>query len=628
MKRFLTFAAGIAMLLMIAISSQPAFAQLYDEFGEIEIVTGAPYQELDNPNPIPPTFFGLPPNFSTDMDDGYYKLQFPADFEFEFNGEVYDYVWICVNGFVSFSAPPLVPARDPKGLFINASSYPNNVIAPFWGDHYYRDEDSRFDGYMPSEISYKFENDVLTIQWKDLNINDKTVKSSVGNFQVKLYKSQDPLSKQGDIEFCYGQVGGNPNSQGTLVVTRNASVGIKGNSESKYEPGDSDYYNGLEYGNPLETAYTSDKLTNEWTPSGATDRRIRFNAYKRFNIEEWWGDGDVDFSKAEGRKHFGMPQSRFVTVNDARIIMRSIATDQPLDPVIRREAYHADVNHNGRYYLNNQGQKVDIPWKDYYYADNLPEEVASLQQIKFQTNEYDAALILNFLSARVPSLPWLLDTIPNGQKLNAEKEIASGFYFGEIAEMNNGQYQIPVYLNGYLNGALGIKFEVNGTIENVSKNSNYETLMAEHSNGRVVVVGSDEFDAEEPVCIINAELNGNEFSASEIRFNDEEVEDMNFSLGVEENNLAGDVITNYPNPFANFTVFTVDVPAEGKYTIEVFDMLGNPVATIADATMQPGVRTFEWNGTDNNGAAVESGMYIYRLTSENSVVSGKLVINR
>ncbi|MFP4526904.1 MAG: T9SS type A sorting domain-containing protein [Candidatus Kapaibacterium sp.] len=627
MKRFLSYAAGIAILFCIAFSVQPAKAQLYDEFMGIEVVTGAPYQELTNDVPVPSTFFGLPPNYAEHPDDGYYRLQFPADFEVEFNGEVYDYVWICVNGFITFGDPPLVPARDPNGMFINASSYPKNVIAPFWGDHFYRNDDDQFEGYMPSTISYKFENDVLTIQWKNLNINDKTVKSSVGNFQVKIYKSQDPLSAQADIEFCYGAVGGNPYTTGTLVVTRGASIGIKGDSESNYEPGASDYYNGLEFGQDDQTIFTSEALSNQWPPSGATDRRIRFNALKRFNIEEWWGDGDVDFSKAEGRKHYGMPQSRFVTVNDARIIMKSIATDIPLDPVRRREAYHADVNHNGRYYLNTEGEKVSIPWRDMYFADNLPDQVSSLNQIKFQANEYDAALILSYLSARVPQLPWVYDYIPQGGKINAEGKVANGFYFGEIAEVNDGMYQIPVYLNGYLDGALGLKFEVNGRIENVVKNSTYETLMADHFNGRVVVAGNDDFSADEPICIITATLADNVFEARNIRFNDEETEDISFSLGVEEQNAGVSVISNYPNPFAGFTTFTVNVPVQGNYSIEVFDMLGNPVATIADTEMS-GTETFEWNGTDNNGKALESGMYIYRISGVNTSVSGKLVISR
>ena len=65
----------------------------------------------------------------------------------------------------------------------------------------------------------------------------------MGNFQARFYLSDQESNWQGDIEFAYGQVGGNPNTSNNVVVTKGATVGIKGNSGF---PGFiADFWNGL-----------------------------------------------------------------------------------------------------------------------------------------------------------------------------------------------------------------------------------------------------------------------------------------------------------------------------------------------------------------------------------------------
>jgi len=60
-------------------------------------------------------------------------------------------------------------------------------------------------------------------------------------------------------------------------------------------------------------------------------------------------------SKAEGGRHRALPQNRFVTLNDVRTIMRSIVTQVPLDSLYKHSAFHADVDHNGRFYYLTGG---------------------------------------------------------------------------------------------------------------------------------------------------------------------------------------------------------------------------------------------------------------------------------
>lgn len=620
MKKYLLLAAGIAMMLS-AIFVQPTQAQVYGGFDSVGIVRAVPYTELDDAtdNPIPATAFGLPPTWIVDLDDGYaFPNGVDIGFPFEFNGEIYTKVWICINGFITFTPPPFIPSKVSTGLFVGSTSYPKNVVAPYWGDHYYRLQSDRFQGYMPSRISYYSDpvNKVFTVQWKNLNINDGTVQSSVGNFQVKLYQSVDPLAFQGDIEFAYGQVGGNPNTNKTEVITKDASIGIKGESD--------DYMNGLMYGMDPYTVRTSTLRTIAWPPSeGATDKRIHFFALSRFNIDEWWGDGDVDFSKALGRKHYGMGQNRFVTVNDARLIMKSVATGQKLDSVRKRAAYHGDVNHNGRYWYDNEGVRQDIPWRDMYFGANLPPGVDNYKRIYFQVTEYDAAMILHYTSGRLPDLPWLLDTIPMYGRINAE-DIATGLKLGNAQQIGENTYKVPVYLNGYYSGPVSARFNVDGEV--VSVDNSDMNFLSDFNNNLVVLAGDGQFDANVPVSFITIKSDKNDVNFSDVRFNDKLTDNCQGLLLSATDEKTGSSMSIAPNPFNNFAVVTLNVPQNGNYTLAIYDALGNRVKTIFSGSLNAGPSTFNWFGTNESGIKMESGVYVYRLTGDNVTLSDKVVL--
>ena len=70
---------------------------------------------------------------------------------------------------------------------------------------------------------------------------------------------------------------------------------------------------------------------------------------------------------------------------------------------------------------------------------------------------------------------------------------------------------------------------------------------------------------------------------------------------------------NAPNPFNLATVirFTLARPADGR--LAVYDALGREIAVLAEGSFAVGSHTFRWDGWDNLGAPVSSGVYIYRL---------------
>jgi hypothetical protein len=74
---------------------------------------------------------------------------------------------------------------------------------------------------------------------------------------------------------------------------------------------------------------------------------------------------------------------------------------------------------------------------------------------------------------------------------------------------------------------------------------------------------------------------------------------------------------NYPNPFNPATTLEIAVPAAaGNLRLEIFDVLGQRVATLVDGDLAPGLHRLRWEGRDLRGRPVASGVYYARLVGE------------
>ena len=83
---------------------------------------------------------------------------------------------------------------------------------------------------------------------------------------------------------------------------------------------------------------------------------------------------------------------------------------------------------------------------------------------------------------------------------------------------------------------------------------------------------------------------------------------------------------NYPNPFNPSTIIPYQLPAAGHVRLEVFNVLGQRLATLVDAERSAGAHTAHWDGTDAAGRAVGAGVYIYRLSSGGMTESRRMVL--
>ena len=70
---------------------------------------------------------------------------------------------------------------------------------------------------------------------------------------------------------------------------------------------------------------------------------------------------------------------------------------------------------------------------------------------------------------------------------------------------------------------------------------------------------------------------------------------------------------NYPNPFNSGTVIRFALPEDGEVELAVYNVAGQQVAKLVEGSRRAGMYTVNWDGRDNSGRALASGVYLYRL---------------
>lgn len=625
-------------------------------------------------------------NYTTAQLDAAFREQgdfgYPLPFDFRFNNNIYNRLHININGFVTFpDQTQLIPNRQgnnlPQNLFDKA--VPNAVLAVFWGDHHARfgtvearDIDNlltnnlnpagantlqnpcadvtndylrrcfRLDsvgGFTQTLILVKVEgtapNRVMTIEWRNLNINiDKILarvpvdqdklKSSIGTFQLKLYETTN------DIEFHYGTVG---SIAGAGAEVNGAAIGME--SEIRFDgvSNITTYYNAVfnqilsDPNDPIRN--TTTQLSTTWQPSGSPGLAIKFEE-DPLPISSGWGDGDANLSQIRDEQLL-QPfdslerQRRFVSYGDAIMVLRNTLSDKPLDSIGGREAYHADVNHNGRFYysnrkynnsadsllLNQQGQPIldvsgrpivvtyrreekaavfvnDIYWRNPSSkqltvndpVDNeregLPAD-SSLSVIYYQADEFDAALILSYLSAKVPQLPWYVgirkDTVIDYGRFSSSDVNTTDQTLQTAATNLAGSNGTDLSLSTYHEGAFSLLCRTNVEVDNININPVLDAkVMFSADMKSFVIYGNGNVDANEVIATLTAK-NSEDIEFNYVRINGFERE----STKLDSKVVGQSTLSIQPNLISDEATVSFTAEVAESVQIELFDMLGNKV---------------------------------------------------
>ena len=86
------------------------------------------------------------------------------------------------------------------------------------------------------------------------------------------------------------------------------------------------------------------------------------------------------------------------------------------------------------------------------------------------------------------------------------------------------------------------------------------------------------------------------------------------------------LLQNHPNPLNPMTTIEYNLPEKLQVKLEIFNVLGQRVKTLADMAQPAGRHRIVWDGKDDQGKDVASGIYFYRLEAGEFTDSKRMVI--
>jgi hypothetical protein len=83
---------------------------------------------------------------------------------------------------------------------------------------------------------------------------------------------------------------------------------------------------------------------------------------------------------------------------------------------------------------------------------------------------------------------------------------------------------------------------------------------------------------------------------------------------------------NYPNPFNPATTITFGLAQDQPVKLTIYTISGEEVITLMEGYVEKGFHTVEWNGRNQAGRAVSSGLYIYQLRTAEKWIVKKMLL--
>jgi len=98
--------------------------------------------------------------------------------------------------------------------------------------------------------------------------------------------------------------------------------------------------------------------------------------------------------------------------------------------------------------------------------------------------------------------------------------------------------------------------------------------------------------------------------------------------GIQEKKKVTDyqLSQNYPNPFNSRTAIQFKIIKRTRVKLEIINVIGKKITTLADSFYNTGMYSIHWNGKDENNRQVVSGLYFYRLIIDEQILSRKMLL--
>ena len=215
----------------------------------------------------------------------------------------------------------------------------------------------------------------------------------------------------------------------------------------------------------------------------------------------------------------------------------------------------------------------------------------------------------------LPPLPFLPDmNMINLESVHMDWQNQAGYYRKDMRELNHEIYVYELELRTV--GTTTISLQ------------NFENVPAEYDVMLTNQLTEERINLRESDLIIEVS-NSNKIEKDR----DIEIFQLILEIGVNLSDDEGQVPiyqfglgSNYPNPFNPTTTIIYSLAEDCNATLEIYNVKGQKVCTLANGMQESGYHQVIWNGTDENNRSVSSGLYFYRLHNEDKTITKKMLM--
>ncbi len=213
---------------------------------------------------------------------------------------------------------------------------------------------------------------------------------------------------------------------------------------------------------------------------------------------------------------------------------------------------------------------------------------------------------------------------------NASYELVAGTYNGKVICFSGGLNAVPVELVSFNASVNGNDVTLNWTAATQLNNKGFE-IERKSGNDQFYSVsfikGDGTTTEQKSYSYTDKELKVGDYTyrLKQIDFDGT----VHYSNGINVSvNLPTEfsLSQNYPNPFNPTTTINFSVPQKSTVKLIVYDILGKEVKTLINSEKDAGSYKVQWNGTNNKGLTVSTGIYIYRISAGNFVSEKKMIL--
>ena len=214
----------------------------------------------------------------------------------------------------------------------------------------------------------------------------------------------------------------------------------------------------------------------------------------------------------------------------------------------------------------------------------------------------------------LPSLPFLpnLNTI-NLESVHMDWDNHAGYYQRDMRELNHENWLYELELRTSETTTISLQ-----DWENVP--AEYDVMLTNLITTETVNLRETEMTIE--VNRENERDRDLQIVQLELRIGSNLTEGEEDSVPVYEFGLKA----NYPNPFNPTTTIIYSLPETCEATLEIYNVKGQKVRTLATGLQERGYHQVVWDGSDDQNRIVSSGLYFYKLKSKEKIITRKMLM--